>query len=371
MSTIEFLNNLSLFYPSKVALVIILSLYCSIIIGKFIVGFTLSTGSGVIPIIKLKENYKVSAVKVLYKLVILYFIFAILYFRSSDSIDDFNSHIIFNFINITFFTLISSLVIDQVKSIFHLIISLLIVGLFLSFILSFAHNTTISSNLYWHKMEKNLIKDPEEARKYYDKAIQLNPDVTDEINKAKILTNLKFYKEAKNELSKILNIEPTHLQALSKRAYLSIELGNYNDALKDIDDALAFIDKKLSADKSNRNLSSLVAENWYKSIYREMRPSLHFYRSKLLMQLGNYEEALNEIETTINTPFKCQSKWHGTCTSHINADAYYQKSLILSKLGLKLEAEAAEKIGKELKIYGRDGKYILPYNDLPPIDNND
>lgn len=362
MSTSEFLNNVILFYPCTVGLISIISLLFAALIGKFILLDLMSLRGNNNIIHIQKKDYSKSIKRDFYQGLALFLIFPILFLRISVEED---SPAFLMPIYISFFVLLSYSVMREIKSFSHLGISIIITVIFLSFILWFAYDNILLSNLYWKKMETELVKHPEEARKYYNKAIEANPEAKSALDKAKILTELKLYKEARNELNKFIARKPEYLKALSRRAYLSIKLGDYNDALKDIDSVFMLIDKKLTRDKSN--------ENGFNQIYQAMRPSLHFYRSKLLMELGKYKEALNEIDTTITASLICQeeSQRSNRCFSYVYADAYYQKSLILSKLGFQSEAETAERVGKELEMIGRNEKYILPYNDLPSIDNKD
>ncbi len=210
----------------------------------------------------------------------------------------------------------------------------------------FNHTPYLKSKLYWSIGESELSTNQAQAKIYYNKALQINPKSIDKLEKAATFNKLKLYIEAKNELTEILQLDSQNLAALLQRAIASIELKDYRDALIDIDSAFSLLNNVFLSKKNIK-----------------IRPSLHFFRSRILVELGEYDDALNEIELTLNEPPQCKERFFRrvSCLSTVNAEAYYQKSIILSRLGMHLEADLVLSLAKEQEALGINERYVLKY----------
>lgn len=219
-------------------------------------------------------------------------------------------------------------------------------------------------SIYWYEIERKSDLNPEEAKKLFHRATELNLDIEDFIKKAVVLNKLELIKEARNEVNKVISLNPKDISGYSFRVVLSMKLGDYNDALKDINILSTLIDRIVD-DSSGSDKRTYIED------LRKSRHFLRFFRSKSLMGMGQYEEALKEIDLVLNVPIpkRIPKYLFNDEVLHIVEtlpEAYYLKSSILSKLGRKLEADSFNQIGKEMELLGMKAKYVLPYFDLLP-----
>ena len=105
----------------------------------------------------------------------------------------------------------------------------------------------------WHSIGIALISEGkhEEAIKYYDKILELNPnDEKALVNKGSILKDLERYEEAIKYYDKILELNPKHVKALANKGLSYASLLEWSEAEK-------FIFRAVELEPDNKDVQSI------------------------------------------------------------------------------------------------------------------
>ena len=144
--------------------------------------------------------------------------------------------------------------------------------------------------------------DIETARKYYQRAIKLNPEYAEAINNlGTIEYSRKSYRRAINDYKKALRIAP-------QSASIYSNLGTAYFARKDYKDAAAMFQHALYLDPEvfeHRNSHGVLLQE--RSV--EERAKFHFYLAKTYAKAGMNERALLYIRKAIEEGFKERKKF--------------------------------------------------------------
>ena len=144
--------------------------------------------------------------------------------------------------------------------------------------------------------------DLETARKYYQRAIKLNPSYAEAINNlGTIEYSRKSYRRAINDYKKALRIAP-------QSASIYSNLGTAYFARKDYKDAAAMFQHALDLDPEvfeHRNSHGVLLQE--RSV--EERAKFHFYLAKTYAKAGMNERALLYIRKAIEEGFKERKKF--------------------------------------------------------------
>ena len=144
--------------------------------------------------------------------------------------------------------------------------------------------------------------DIETARKYYQRAIKLNPEYAEAINNlGTIEYSRKSYRRAINDYKKALRITP-------QSASIYSNLGTAYFARKDYKDAAAMFQHALDLDPEvfeHRNSHGVLLQE--RSV--EERAKFHFYLAKTYAKAGMNERALMYMRKAIEEGFKERKKF--------------------------------------------------------------
>jgi len=183
-----------------------------------------------------------------------------------------------------------------------------------------------------------------------------------------LLLAAKKFKDAYKRADEILEKDPLNIEALYIRGSASIELDRYDQAKKDFDQ----IKSLANADKITLSLVNqgygkiMIRDANYKEAIKLFNEAiaanpkmvfLYYNRAEANFKLGNYKEALTDIETFLRKKRK-------------SADGFYLKGLVAEKLKMKFKMnqamEQAAKLGhQEAKIWIKKNKSNLNINREP------
>jgi tetratricopeptide (TPR) repeat protein len=155
---------------------------------------------------------------------------------------------------------------------------------------------------YFRQLEKN-----EEAIKDYDKAIELEPNITAGYNNRGLAKNyLKKYEEAIKDLNKAIELDPNYLFAYNNRGLAKYNLKQYEEAIKDYNRAIA-IDSNYSIAYYNRGSVKDDLKQYEEAIKDydkviELDPNFSIAynsRGRVKNNLKKYVEAIQDLDKAI------------------------------------------------------------------------
>ena len=144
--------------------------------------------------------------------------------------------------------------------------------------------------------------DLDNARKYYQRAIKINPQYAEALNNlGTIYYGQRSYKRAIDQYRKALRITPQSASVLSNLGTAYFARKNYEEALRYYQEALA-INPDVFESRSNQG--SVVQE---RSI--EEKAKFNYYMAKTYAKAGSLERAIQYIRRALEDGFKEREKF--------------------------------------------------------------
>ena len=163
-----------------------------------------------------------------------------------------------------------------------------------------AANNAILANktgIAYHQM-----LDLDDARKYYERAIKINPQYAEAINNlGTIFYAKKSYRRAIQQYKKALRITPNSASILSNLGTAYFARKNYDEASKSYQEALAADPEVFE----RRNTQGTLLQD--QTV--EERAKFHYYLAKTYAQAGTKDRALLYIRKALEEGFKDREKF--------------------------------------------------------------
>lgn len=219
-----------------------------------------------------------------------------------------------------------------------------------------------------------MLRMPEEALSYFDKAIELVPqDPGFRYNKAGCLRDLKRYQEAIEAYKACLRLDPSRLDGWHLVGICHVELGELETALKCLDTGLQVqghgegIDRDVRVAEIWRGRGFVLFElNRFQESYKSYSEALKlrhpehwetFYnRGNCLLQLNRYQEAIFDYWQAIELEPNASATWFNKASTesrlHQWAQAVYSYRRFLTlatsedEPRIKIARQAVEKIAR-------------------------
>jgi tetratricopeptide (TPR) repeat protein len=146
------------------------------------------------------------------------------------------------------------------------------------------------------------LQDLENARKYYEKAIKLQPMYAEAINNlGTVYFARKSYRRAIEQYKKALRIHPDSSSMLSNLGTAHFARKNYDEAAKAYQEAVA-LDPEVF---DNHNTQGTLVQD--QSV--EERAKYHYYLAKTFAKAGTRDRALQYIRKALEEGFKEREKF--------------------------------------------------------------
>jgi tetratricopeptide (TPR) repeat protein len=162
----------------------------------------------------------------------------------------------------------------------------------------------LDSAALWNKMGigYHQMMQVDEAKKYYEKAIKLNPKYSEAINNlGTIYYSKKSYRRAINQYRKALKLTPKSASIYSNLGTAEFARKKYKEAFEAYQQALA-LDPEVFEHRST--YGTLLQERTVAE-----RARFHYYLAKTYAQAGNFERAMLYIRMSLEEGFKEREKY--------------------------------------------------------------
>ncbi len=157
----------------------------------------------------------------------------------------------------------------------------------------------LDSSVIWNKLgiAYHQMTQVDEARKYYERAVKLNPKYAEAINNlGTVYYAKKSYRRAVNQYVKALKLTPNSASVYSNLGTAQFARKRYKEALEAYQKALS-LDPEVFEHRSA--YGTLLQE---RSVGERAR--FHYYLAKTYAQAGNAERALQYIRMALEEGFK-------------------------------------------------------------------
>jgi tetratricopeptide (TPR) repeat protein len=144
--------------------------------------------------------------------------------------------------------------------------------------------------------------DLDQAKRFYEKAVKLNPDYAEAINNlGTIFYSRKSYRRAISQYKKALRITPESASILSNLGTAHFARKNYDEAFKSYQEALR-LDPEVF---EHRNSHGVLLQE--RSV--EEKAKFHYYMAKTYAKAGMQDRALLYIRKALEEGFKDREKF--------------------------------------------------------------